>query len=95
MMVVVVVAVLVMIDILGKFFLVMKHSFPRLGMLIAKTAEHRVLKIYIPSTKIITLLKSQSMLCCLSVEDNWIHFHQSNSSSRTLLLIESKFNFLF
>jgi hypothetical protein len=45
--------------------------------------------------KTVTLLKSRSMVCCLSTEDNWSHFLQWNENSQTLTGIAYKFHFPF
>jgi hypothetical protein len=43
--------------------------------------------------KTVTLLKSRSMVCCLSTEDNWSHFLPWNDNSWTLPGIDKEFTF--
>jgi hypothetical protein len=45
--------------------------------------------------KTVTLLKSRSMVCFLSTEDNWSHFLQWNDDSWALPGIDYEFHFTF
>jgi hypothetical protein len=61
----------------------------------AKTAKYGCWKSTFLPWNTVTLLKSQSMVCCLSTEINWPHFLQWNDNSWTLPRTEIEFHFYF